>query len=199
MTGRRGRPRKNVAVEEPQPATALTTLPQTSPLSFSVLSTSQSIDFYAESCGREEFVKAMRLCHRSQPIMDMLTLYDRLSEEERTRVSFDILCRHVGFDPDEFITQVTKVLLKARSRVLAMTLSNSAQKALEAGTKAAETVDGIADRKMIYQMAQMMPFDKANEININQNFGGYTDVPRFEDSADAQQGFLTPNATVVED
>lgn len=197
--GRHKKPTPPDSAPPVEPSASLIPITKVSPLTNSVLSQSQSIDFYAESCGREEFVKAMRLCYKVTPIMELLALYDRLSETEKEQVSFDVLCGHINFDPEELVVEVTRALFKARSRLLSITLSNSAHQALLAGTEAAKDKEGVADRKMIYQMAQMMPFDKANEININQNFGGYTGVPRFEDSADAKQDFVPGSATRVDE
>jgi len=154
-------------------------------LSQSISPTAQTIDYIAEGFGRYEFIRAMRLCSKDQQIMEALQLYDHMTPDEQKSVSLDLLCTHTGMEPDKLCATVCQELVKVNGQTLKMIMSTATPDVLRAGIKNASTPEGIDDRKMVYQMSGLMPFDKGNEININQSFGALKGVPRFEDAADA--------------
>jgi hypothetical protein len=159
-------------------------------VSTSVAPTAQTIDYIAESFGRYDFIRAMRLCSAEVPVMEMLQIYDRLDDKQKKTVSLDMLCQQVEMAPDKLVATVCQELTKINGQTMRMIMSTATPEVLRAGIKVASTPEGIEDRKMVYQMSGLMPFDRGNEININQSFAGIKGVPRFEDAADADQSII---------
>jgi hypothetical protein len=159
-------------------------------VSQSIAPTAQTIDYIAESFGRHDFIRAMRLCSQDTQIMEILQLYDRLGDTEKNRVSLDALCMQVDLPPEKLCATVCNELVKVNGQTLKMILSTATPTVLRAGITNAGKPEGLEDRKMVYQMSGLMPFDKGNEVNINQNFGAMRGVPRFEEAADAEQSSI---------
>ena len=160
--------------------------------------TSQTVDYIAEGYGKADFIRAMRLCSEDDLIMQALQVYDHLSPAEQSTVSLDTICEQVALPPDKLSTAVFGALVKNNTQIIKMALSTATPTVLKAGIAEASKPDGLEDRRMVYQMSGLMPFDKGNEININQNFNAMKGVPRFEDAADAEQssilGEVVPSA-----
>ena len=166
--------------------------------STSIAPTAQTIDYIAESFGRYDFIRAMRLCSTETPIMEMLQIYDQMDEAQKKKVSLDSLCQQVEYAPEKLCATVCQELAKVNGQTMRMIMSTATPDVLRAGIQNAKTPEGIEDRKMVYQMSGMMPFDRGNEININQNFANMKGVPRFEDAADADTSIIGEVADATE-
>lgn len=150
-------------------------------------------NIFAADFGRDKFLKGMRLS-KDLKVVEILQIYDHLKPSEQAIISFDYLCTQVDYPSEKLVGEAMSALAVYGNLQIQGTISDLGPAVIKAGFENAAKPEASEERRIVYQMLGLMPFDRPGDINIHNIMPKGT--PRFEDAPDAAPAFMSEGEVI---
>lgn len=153
-------------------------------------------NIFAADFGRDKFLKAMRLS-KDLKVVEILQIYDHLKPSEQSAISLDHLCSQVDYPSEKLVGEAMSALAIYGNLQIRGIINDAGPAVIRAGFENAAKPEASEERRIVYQMLGLMPFDRPGDINIHNIMPKGT--PRFEDAPDAAPSFMAEGEVIDND